>query len=417
MTILQFSHGEPTHLRSSNAIMLRQIWPVGALCLAISDSLQARFNPVTVRGELSSYTRAASGHCYFTLKDENGQLRVAMFKRAAIGVNFNPEDGQQVEVTGQLGVYERRGELQLVADTMTRVGQGTLLEAFMRLKSKLQAEGLFDSARKRPLAQYPRGIGVVTSSGAAAWHDVMSTLHRRVPHIPVVLAPALVQGVDAHLELVRSLQSLYRLIDEDLAAIDTILLVRGGGSIEDLWAFNDERLAYTIAQSPVPIISGVGHETDFSIADFVADVRAPTPTAAAELCATPALQALSQLALLAKDLHSASQRYLERRAQHQDILSRRLRPPSDLLRMQHNQLQSAAKLMQHALQARLQREHSHLVQRQSTLTLLHPQHVLNRGFAWVSDQEGEVVTGADQVKPQQKLNIHFSKGERQAIVQ
>jgi exodeoxyribonuclease VII large subunit len=410
MTSLQFSH-------DTHPPMQRQAWRVGALCLAISDQLQARFNPVTVRGEISGFTRAASGHCYFTLKDTEGQLRTAMFKRAAVSLNFNPLDGQQVEVTGRLGVYEQRGELQLVAESMSRVGQGTLMEAFMRLKAKLDAEGLFDPERKRLLTQHPRGIGVVTSEGAAAWQDVTTALKRRVPHIPVVLAPALVQGSGAPAELIAALRSLYKLVDEGRAQLDVILLVRGGGSLEDLWAFNDEQLAYTIAQSPVPVVCGVGHETDFSIADFVADLRAPTPTAAAELCAEPALQALSRLALQAEALQSASQRGLERRGQILDVLARRLMQPSDQLRVQQDRIAAAARLMQQGLRNKLLSGQHQLAQCHVRLGLLHPQKVLDRGFAWVSDEAGNVVVDAKALAIGQVLSVHLAKGVRQVSAQ
>lgn len=397
--------------------MQRQAWRVGALCLAISDQLQARFNPVTVRGEISSYTRAASGHSYFTLKDAEGQLRVAMFKRAATHLNFNPQEGQQVEVTGRLSVYEQRGELQLVAESMSRVGQGTLMEGFMRLKAKLDAEGLFASERKRLLTQHPRGIGVVTSEGAAAWQDVMTTLSRRVPHIPVVLAPALVQGVNAPSELTAALHNLYKLIDEDRVQLDVILLVRGGGSLEDLWAFNDEQLAYAIAQSPVPVVCGVGHETDFSIADFVADLRAPTPTAAAELCAQPTQQALSRLALQVETLQSASQRSLERGGQFLDTLARRLIRPSDQLRVQQERIATAARLMQLCLRRRLLTLQHQLAQNHTRLGLLHPQKVLDRGFAWVSDESGQVAMDAEGLCVGQVLSVHLAKGVRQVTAQ
>ena len=397
--------------------MQRQAWRVGALCLAISDQLQARFNPVTVRGEISGFTRAASGHCYFTLKDAEGQLRTAMFKRAAAGLNFNPLDGQQVEVTGRLGVYEQRGELQLVAESMSRVGQGTLMEAFMRLKAKLDAEGLFDPERKRSLLQYPRGIGVVTSEDAAAWQDVVTALSRRVPHIPVVLASALVQGSNAPSELIAALHGLYELISEGRMQLDVILLVRGGGSIEDLWAFNDEQLAYTIAQSPVPVVCGVGHETDFSIADFVADLRAPTPTAAAELCAEPTQQAISRLTLLGDALQSASQRGLERKGQFLDALARRLMQPCDQLRVQQERITTAARLMQQGLQSGLLNRQHQLAQCHTRLGLLHPQKVLDRGFAWVSDEDGRVVMDAKALDRGQVLSVHLAKGVRQVSAQ
>ncbi|CAN5678303.1 hypothetical protein BH10PSE18_BH10PSE18_12580 [soil metagenome] len=242
-----------THANAGSAAP--RVWAVGALCHAIADALDARFNPVTVVGEISGFSRASSGHCYFSLKDSTGQLRCAMFRRAASLMDFAPRDGDQIEVRGRLGVYEPRGDLQLIVESMRRAGQGALCEQFMLRKARLEAEGLFDPARKRALPTMPRAIGLVTSLGAAALHDVVTALRRRVPHIPVVLVPSAVQGAGAPIELVDALESLY---EADLP-IDVILLVRGGGSIEDLWAFNDETLARTIVRSPVPLVCGVGH--------------------------------------------------------------------------------------------------------------------------------------------------------------
>ena len=256
---------------SEKPALAPRVWQVGALCRAVADELNARFNPVAVRGEISGFSRAASGHCYFSLKDSDGQIRCAMFRRAAGLLDFVPRDGDMVEVMGRLGVYEARGDLQLIVESLTRAGQGALFEQFLRLKSRLEGEGLFDPGRKRELPLMPRGIGLVTSLGAAALHDVVTALRRRVPHIPVVLAPAAVQGAQAPAELVRSLKALYGLADA--GKLDVILLVRGGGSMEDLWSFNDEQLARTLVDSPVPVICGVGHETDFTIADFVDEVH------------------------------------------------------------------------------------------------------------------------------------------------
>ena len=291
-----------------NPVTTPRIWEVGALCRAIADALESRFNPVAVRGEITGFSRASSGHCYFSVKDANGQLRCAMFRRSASLLDFSPRDGELVELRGRIGVYEARGDLQFIVESMQRAGQGALFEQFLRLKAQLEREGLFDATRKRPLPLQPRGIGLVTSPGAAALHDVVTALRRRVPHIPVVLVPALVQGAAAPQSLIAALSKLYLLAQAgkgpgaDLAqypAIDVILLVRGGGSMEDLWAFNDEQLARTIVQCPVPLICGVGHETDFTIADFCADLRAPTPTAAAELVAQSREVWLGALGLLA----------------------------------------------------------------------------------------------------------------------
>ncbi|MDB5965933.1 MAG: Exodeoxyribonuclease large subunit, partial [Polaromonas sp.] len=236
-----------------------RLWPVGALLRAISDSLEARFNPVAVQGEISGFSRAASGHCYFSLKDDQGQIRCAMFRRAATLLDFVPRDGQLVELRGRLGVYDARGELQLVVESLRQAGEGSLFEQFLKLKVRLEAEGLFDPGRKRALPLMPRAIGVVTSLGAAALHDVATALQRRAPHVPVVIYPASVQGAQAAPALRQALTMAYAR-DE----VDVLLLVRGGGAMEDLWAFNDEQLARTIVAAPMPVVSGVGHETDFT---------------------------------------------------------------------------------------------------------------------------------------------------------
>lgn len=418
-----------------------RIWAVGALCLAVADALQARFNPVAVRGEITGFSRAASGHCYFTLKDAQGQIRCAMFKRAASALAFAPRDGELVELRGRLGVYEQRGDLQLIVDSMQRAGQGAWFEQFLRLKAQLQAEGLFDAERKRPLPLMPRGIGLVTSPGAAALHDVVVALRRRVPHIPVVLVPALVQGAGAPASLCEALSKLYLLAqagqgpEADLTKnppIDVIMLVRGGGSMEDLWAFNDEQLARTIVQSPVPLVCGVGHETDFTIADFCADLRAPTPTAAAELVAQPREVWLGALGLLAGRLQNGVQRQLEQRAQRLDQASARLGRPSGLVAAQHQRLAQLAQRMRQAVLLKLQllahtqkaleadlplKIQRSLAQRQQRLEraalrlqLLDPRLVLQRGYALLTDTEGAVVSSVRQAPPGAALRATLADG-------
>ena len=408
-----------------------RIWQVGALCRAIAEALDARFNPVAVRGELSGFSRAASGHCYFSLKDGDGQIRCAMFRRAASLLDFNPRDGDSVEVTGRLDVYGPRGDLQLIVESLTRAGQGALFEQFVRLKAKLESEGLFDSGRKRPLPAMPRGIGLVTSLGAAALHDVVTCLTRRVPHIPVVLAPAAVQGSQAPADLVRALEGLYRLAAA--GTIDMILLVRGGGSMEDLWAFNDEQLARTIGRSPVPLVSGVGHETDFTIADFVADLRAPTPTAAAELAATARSEWLAQLDQAADRLRSASGRRLDRESQRIDVAASRLGRPSARMGSQQLRVSAAAHRLRYAvagqLQAaqallpamqaalstslsnRMQRARQGLDRQQLRLELMDPRLVLQRGYALLTDLDGKAITSTAQTRTGQALRALLVDGE------
>jgi exodeoxyribonuclease VII large subunit len=441
-----------------NDTLKPRAWTVSALCRAMADTLDAQFNPVTVRGELTGFSRAASGHCYFSIKDDTGQIRCAMFRRAASLMDFAPRDGELVEVRGRLGVYEARGDLQLIVESMARAGQGALFEQFLRLKAKLEGEGLFDPAHKRELPAQPRAIGVVTSLGAAAWHDVMTALQRRVPHIPVVMAPALVQGAGAAATLALALQNLYALTAEDnplCPPLDVILLVRGGGSMEDLWAFSDENLARVIAQSPVPLICGVGHETDFTIADFVADVRAPTPTAAAEMAATDrgvGLEALSVLAhrlsrgLLRQQDRQAQQldnlaarwgvglaRQQERQAQRLSTLTARLSRPQALLGEHRQWLDRLAHRLQAGVQgewtqsdhrlARLsdrlsfnrgqqvQQHGQRLARAALRLASVDPHQVLERGYAWLSDEAGQALTHAAQFQPGQAVRATLADGE------
>lgn len=419
-----------------NPAVAPRVWEVGALCRAIADALEARFNPVAVRGEITGFSRASSGHCYFSVKDAQGQLRCAMFRRAASLLDFSPRDGELVEVRGKLGVYEARGDLQFIVESMQRAGQGALFEQFLRLKAQLDAEGLFDAARKRPLPLQPRGIGLVTSLGAAALHDVVTALRRRAPHIPVVLAPAQVQGAAAPQSIVSALNKLYRLADQgpsgDRPAIDVILLVRGGGSIEDLWAFNDEQLARTIVQSPVPLVSGVGHETDFTIADFCADLRAPTPTAAAELVAQPRELWLGALDLISGRIGDGIQRQLDARHQRLDQAAARLGRPSGLVAREQMQLARMAQRMHHAVLLRLQRMEQAQqaaaaalpVQLQRRidglrdrvdraalrLELLDPRLVLQRGYALLADAQGQSVTSVRQAQPGDALRATLADG-------
>jgi exodeoxyribonuclease VII large subunit len=402
-----------------------RIWTVSALCRAISDTLDARFNPVRVTGELSGFVQAASGHCYFSLKDDSGQMRCAMFKRAASGLDFQARDGQRVEVSGRLGVYEARGELQLVVERMVLAGEGALFEQFLRLKAKLEAEGLFDPARKRPIPAHVRGIGVVTSLGAAALHDVVSALARRVPHIPVVLAPAAVQGAGAAGELCKALAQLYQLAqtkdsanqDPNAPVIDVILLVRGGGAMEDLWSFNDEQLARTVLASPVPVIVGVGHETDFTIADFVADVRAPTPTAAAELCATTQQSWLDAADQMQERLRSALTRLLDRQSQRLDLAAVRIGKPSSVVAGMRHRLDSAHQRIGHALHRDLEQRRHRVQTAELRLGLLDPTLVLSRGYAWLTDTQGQALTRVSQLHSGQSVGARLADGSVELTVQ
>ena len=408
-----------------------RIWQVGALCRAVADLLDARLNPVAVRGEISGLSRASSGHLYFNLKDPQGQLRCAMFRRAASLLESVPGDGDLVEVQGRLAIYEPRGDLQLIVESLTRAGQGAWYERFLRLKARLEADGLFDEGRKRPLPFLPRGIGLVTSQGAAALHDVATALRRRVPHLPVVFAPASVQGPQAVPELVQALESMYRLAAEGV--IDVILLVRGGGSIEDLWSFNEEALARTIVRSPVPVVCGVGHETDVTIADFCADLRAPTPTAAAELVAQPRGDLLHRLETWHDRVRDAVTRRLDGASQQLDVALARVGRPSARLAQQHRRVAQLDDRLRHAVVLRLERARARLtalgvdqravcvrtLQRSQErvhrvelrLELLDPRLVLQRGYALLTDEAGAVVSRAAQAQAGQSLRATLAEGE------
>ncbi len=411
-------------------------WGVGALLLAAQDTLQSRFGALAVRGELSGFSRAASGHCYFALKDADGQaalLRCAMFRRAATLLDFAAADGQQVEVRGRLALYEARGELQFIVENMRRVGAGTLYEEFVRTKARLEAAGWFDTMRKRVIARWPAALGIVTSTRAAALHDVLATLARRSPQVRVVIYPSPVQGSEAVASLIGALQAAAA-----RSEVDTLLLVRGGGSLEDLWCFNDERLVRAIAASPIPVITGVGHESDITLADLVADLRAATPTAAAELAAPASADVLAQLHELSRRLQRRMRQHAEQHAQRLDGLAIKLGAPARLLALRRQVLRAAGERLRQALRhgtaaqrgrhtplaprlrrARdtwLARERMRLQALRDRLQALDPYNVLRRGFAWVSDADGHAVPSVAGVRVGDRLHTVWHDGAAQVEV-
>ena len=387
----------------------REILSVGDLNRAIAASLEARFDTVWVSGEISNFKAYDSGHWYFSLKDEEGQIRCVMFRGRNGQVGFMPQSGDLVEVSASLGMYVPRGDIQLTIQTLRRAGMGGLYEAFLKLKAKLAKEGLFDEERKREIPFHPRSIGIITSPQAAALKDVLSTLARRAPHIPIVIYPTLVQGPDAPSGIIAALKAA-----EKENAVDVILLVRGGGSIEDLWAFNDEQLAYAIAQSPIPVVSGVGHETDFTIADFVADLRAPTPTGAAELAAPRKDQMLQELEAIKQALLQRVIQRVEREAQTLDQLALRLShalPNPDRMR---EQITSWQQRLNQAWLVRMEnwkRNQSHY---QLQLEMLNPQRTLERGYAVIlSKQENELhaVRKLNELNTENIFQVRLAEGQ------
>lgn len=410
--------------------LARQVWSVAALVQAASDALAARFSACTVQGEISGFSRAASGHCYFSLKDADGAavlLRCAMFRRAASLLDFAPQDGQCVELRGRLAVYEPRGELQFVVEAMQRAGAGSLYEQFLRLKAKLEAQGLFDADRKRPIAAHPACIGIVTSLGAAALHDVLTTLARRSPQVRVIVYPSPVQGADAPVALAAAL-----VLAGKRAEVDTLILCRGGGALEDLWAFNDEHLVRAIAASPIPVICGVGHETDVTLADFAADLRAPTPTAAAELCA-PARDGLrAAVAAFAQALARGAERHTQAAAQRLDRLALHMRRPGDLALRERLRLQGLTRSLARAIDTALARrgaallasaaelrhglamqrtQAAHRVQNLATrLAACDPERIVARGYALVQTIDGDLVTDPRRLRAGDTLRLSLAQG-------
>jgi exodeoxyribonuclease VII large subunit len=418
---------------------LSRVWGVAALVQAIGDTLSTRFASCVVRGEISGFTKAASGHGYFTLKDEHGaaSLRCAVFRRALSQVEFTPAEGMLVEARGNLAVYEARGELQLIVEGLQRAGAGALYEQFLRLKARLEAEGLFDAGRKRGLSAYPARIGLVTSTKAAALHDVLSALQRRAPHVEVVLSPSAVQGAEAPAQLVQALAAL-TLAHRAGLHLDAVIVCRGGGSMEDLWAFNDERVVRAVVGCPVPVISGVGHETDVTLVDFAADLRAPTPTAAAEMVARDRHAALAELNGLAQLLsHRVGQR-LDNQAQRLDQAATQLARPAQMLGEHKARLGLLAHRLGVVCHARLQWERQAMpgwaarlgraaAQQQwrsrqlcgsweARLQALDPRRVLERGYAWLSDEHGQPLTRAGQARPDQPLSGVLADGVLQLRV-
>jgi exodeoxyribonuclease VII large subunit len=426
----------------------REVIPVGELNHAIAAVLERSFPLAWVRGEISNFTRAASGHWYFSLKDARAQIRCVMFRGRNQYVDFAPREGEAVEVRALVSMYEARGELQLNVDGMRRAGVGNLYEAFLRLKEKLSQAGLFDAARKRPVPSHPRVIGVVTSLQAAALRDVVTTLRRRAPHVPVVVYPVPVQGAGAGDKIAAMLD-----VASARNECDVLILCRGGGSIEDLWSFNEEAVAHAIARCAVPVVAGVGHETDFTIADFVADVRAPTPTGAAELVSPDRAHLLAQ-AMRARDaLGTCMQRQLERRAQELDWLARRVRSPQAQLQERRAQVDNLSRHLRAAwrdtlvaqrhrvqvlsmrwgasrpdparaqaelrrlalrMQAAAERQHERAGQRlhrtAGALELLAPQRTLERGYAVLLDQRGKALRSPAELRAGSVLEVHLAQG-------
>lgn len=431
--------------------MTQEILTVSALNRRVRTTLQQNFPLLWIAGEISNLSRPASGHVYFSLKDDNAQVRCAMFRNRAQLIPWQLENGQQVEALASVTLYEARGEYQINIENLRRAGLGRLYEAFARLREQLAREGLFASERKRLLPRFPRRIGIVSSPQAAALNDIIICLKRRAPSLPAVLYPAPVQGEGSADKIAAAIALAGERSAMD--GIDVLIVARGGGSIEDLWSFNEECVARAIAACPVPVICGIGHEDDISIADLVADQRAATPTAAAELASAGWFDAANELKTLRGNLGRALRRQIEIRTQRVDLLAQKLvHPAQQLVRSRHaiahvavrlsaaweRRLQRDAQRLAHWrlrwIQARTttrtaavrvtlagQRLHALAKQRldmdrarlnnlSGALMQLNPEATLKRGYAIVRNPEGMVISHSQQLAPDEIIELRFAKG-------
>ena len=406
---------------------------VTELLRGVRDTLERRFPLMWVGGEISNFTRAASGHSYFTLKDAQAQVRCVLFRNRAQLLEWQPGNGDQVEVRALVTMYEARGEFQLNVETVRRAGLGPLFEKFLRLKEKLEREGLFDPAAKRPIPEYPRAVGVLTSLAAAALRDILTTLKRRNPAIDVIVYPVPVQGQDAGAKIAAMLARA-----GERAECDVLLVARGGGSIEDLWAFNEEAVARAIRACPIPVVTGIGHETDFTIADFAADLRSPTPTAAAE-SVSPERRALAAgVAQLALRAQRATRRSLEDRMQRVDSLARRLVHPRErlagharvLVQLEARLVAASGRVVEsarwqlaellrsfgYAAERRMQRAQERISRLAASLGNLDPTAVLARGYSITQTADGAVLRDASTVAVGATIATTLARGSIESQV-
>ena len=374
------------------------------------DALLGR---VRVRGELSNFRRHHSGHCYFTLKDSGASLRCVMFRSRVVTLRFEPTDGARVRISGHISIYERDGSYQLYADSMVSDGLGDLNLAFAKLREKLVAEGLFDESRKKPIPLLPRAIGVVTSPTGAAIRDIVTVARRRHPGIPILLFSAQVQGDEAPEQIVRGIELLDR-----SGRVDVMIIGRGGGSIEELWAFNDERVVRAIAAAVTPIVSAVGHQTDYTLSDFAADLRAATPSQASELVVPDRMDLLRRLRSAQYQMNqSLKHRLIRRRLRLERCLTSGLfRRPRELLATRAQALDQCQERLSAAIEKLVERKAQRLRSADEKLNMLNPLRVLQRGYSVVRRPDGTVVCSAETVRRGDELEVWLQEGRLEVVV-
>lgn len=384
---------------------------VSDLNAAVRAQLEGHFPPLWVEGEIAQLTVASSGHMYFSLKDSGAQVRCALFRTRAVRLGWQPLQGDKVRARVQVTLYETRGEFQLTVETLLKGGLGALYEQFLKLKADFEADGLFDQGRKRPLPGFPRIIGIITSPQAAALQDVLTTLERRAPYAKVILYPTLVQGVDAKNQIVQAIANANR-----DARADVLLLCRGGGSLEDLWSFNEGEVVRAIAASRLPMIAGIGHETDTTLADLAADVRAPTPTAAAELVAPDKTRLIQRIHQNSDRLRQIVSRRIDDAWVRLDSYSTRLRSPKTLLERQSERLAQFETRLELWSRRALEREQRHLGELVLRLQALDPNQPLLRGYALITDTSGHLVDSIHKAPPASHVQLHLADGQLNAVI-
>jgi exodeoxyribonuclease VII large subunit len=387
------------------------VMSVSDLNAAVRAQLESRFPVLWVEGEIAQLTLASSGHMYFSLKDAGAQVRCALFRTRAARLGWQPRQGDKVRARVQVTLYEARGEFQLTVETLVKGGLGALYERFLRLKTELEGAGLFDPVRKQALPPFPSTIGIITSPQAAALHDVMTTLSRRAPYARLILYPTLVQGAEATAQIVQAIERA-----NTHGEADVLLLCRGGGSLEDLWSFNEAAVVRAIAASRLPIIAGIGHETDTTLADLAADVRAPTPTAAAELIAPDKSRLITLIETNQRRLQQLVVRSLDDAGMKLDGYAARLRSPAALLERQQDRLNQYQTRLMLWSQRALEREHRRLSELGLRLQALDPNQPLKRGYALITDAHGHLIDSIHKAPVHSQVQLRLADGKLQASI-
>ena len=388
-----------------------KVFSVKEINRLVRELLEQSFPSFWITGEISNFISASSGHWYFSLKDEEAQVRCTMFKNKNMAAEWIPKNGEKIEAKCLIGLYEARGEYQLNIEQIRHAGAGLLSEAFNQLKEKLLKEGLFEVSRKKSIPQFPRSIGVITSPTGAAIEDILITLKRRSPHIPIIIYPSLVQGKEAPPAIVRAIETA-----NAREECDVLILARGGGSIEDLWAFNEEIVARAIVASKIPTIIGVGHETDSTIADFVSDLRAPTPTGAAELVTSHTFELIKTIQVYKNQLNKLMAGLIRELVQKIDYLEKRLVSPRQQIQRQKEQFYQYIQRINQSMKNVVIQYRLHIDKLKLNLDHLSPHAVLSRGYSIITDVDGQIVNNVAQLKLDDKIHIQLNHGQADANI-